>query len=157
MHISLVEASYILLFIVAVSSLYSIIVSNKTNRLITFFLVPLIISASIVSFYAIHSLQGRAIHEWPKGEIQIVSITVKKPKIWLTVIHKGDIEPKFYGIQWTTENAKQIQRLAKRMELGISAEGEFKTPRDPKSGGSFSQGPRYWQPLKQKQIRKEDQ
>ena len=105
-------------------------------------------------------LQGRAIYKWPEGKIQVVSLVVEQPTIWLLVVHEGDNIPTYYGVEWSPQTARELQRqIQERMDLGLSTEGEFKKPREQsQNSGIYAAGPRYWQPIKpKKQIRKEDQ
>lgn len=153
MNLTLIDISYVLLFVLAVSSLYSIIISNKTNRVITFFLVPLIIAASIISFYAIHSLQGRPKYEWPEGQIEILSMKLVQPTIWLLVRHEGEQEPTLYGVEWNKETVRLLQlQIQERMNLQLSTQGEFKKPKKQQGSGSQADGKRFWEPLKPKKY-----
>lgn len=154
---TLIETSYVLLFILAVVSLYSIIASGK-HRVLTFLLVPLVIAASISSFYAFYSLQGKAIKSWPEGEIEIISLQLTQPHISMLVVHKNELEPTFYSLEWSPEIAKKLQEILTRQKMGMSTTGEFKKPEAKPSanGNSSADGPRFWEPKKYTQIQKEE-
>ena len=123
MSFGLIETGLICLFVLAVFSLYAAIQSKQSK--ITFFLVPLILVTGIVSGYAIYSLQGTAIKGVPEGKLEVIHIDVKKPWIWVLVVHEGDAEPKFYGLPYSDENSKSMQGLKRRMEMQGPQVGEI--------------------------------
>jgi len=129
---NMIYGSIGLLFALAVLTVYALIQLGK-NNVLTFFLIPLALVASIYTSYTLFALQGTPINSLPEGEVEIVWIEVQKPEIFFTVRHFGESEPTYYVIPYTTDNAKEMQRLLEMMMKGVRPEGEFQKG-DPDSG-----------------------
>lgn len=129
---NMIYGSMGLLFALAVLTVYAVIQLGK-NNVLTFFLIPLALVASIYTSYTLFALQGTPINSLPEGQVEVVWIEVQKPEIFFTVRHMGESEPTYYVIPYTTDNAKEMQRLLEMMMKGTRPEGEFKKG-DPDAG-----------------------
>jgi|TARA_B100001105_G_scaffold251384_1_gene241062 hypothetical protein len=132
---NMIYGSIGLLFALAVLTVYALIQLGK-NNVLTFFLIPLALVASIYTGYTLFALQGTPINDLPEGEVQVLWVEVQKPKIYFLVRHLGKTEPTYYTIPYSDDNAKEMDRMLKAMQRGIKMEGEFKE-RDP-DGGDLS-------------------
>jgi len=122
---NMIYGSIGLLFALAVLTVYALIQLGK-NNVLTFFLIPLALVASIYTSYTLFALQGTPINSLPEGNVEVVWVEVQKPEIFFTVRHLGETEPTYYVIPYTTANAKEMDRLLKAMMKGQRMEGEFK-------------------------------
>ena len=113
-----------LLFALAVLTVYALIQLGR-NNVLTFFLIPLALVASIYTSYTLFALQGTPINSLPEGNVEVVWVEVQKPEIFFTVRHFGKTEPTYYVIPYTTANAKEMDRLLKAMMKGQRVEGQF--------------------------------
>ena len=107
---TIVEISIISIFCLAAFSLYVLIYNGKKD-FTTFVLVPLILFVGIVSGYSLQVLKGTPIYNIPTGEVQVISINIEKPTIWVLVKGEGDSTPKFYGMPYTKETAENLQSI----------------------------------------------
>ena len=107
---TIVEISIISIFFLAAFSLYVLIYNGKKD-LTTFILVPLILIVGTISGYSLQLLKGTPIYQIPVGEVQIVSMHIEKPTIWVLVKGEGDSTPKFYGMPYTKETAENLQSI----------------------------------------------
>ena len=115
----------LLLFSLAVLTIYAIIQSGK-NNVLTFFLIPLVLISSLYTGYSIYALQGTPIDSLPKGEVEVLWAEVQKPNIYFLVRHVDDPKPAFYRMDYTKENAKKMQDLSEKADAGQPSNGEFK-------------------------------
>ena len=129
---NMIYGSIGLLFALAVLTVYALIQLGK-NNVLTFFLIPLALVASIYTSYTLFALQGTPINSLPEGNVEVVWVEVQKPEIFFTVRHFGESEPTYYTIPYTDKNAKEMDRLLKMMMKGVRPEGEFKKG-DPDAG-----------------------
>ena len=114
-----------LLFFLAFLSLYALIKNNR-NLFLLFFLVPVILGSSIFAGYAIFILQGTPIDRLPKGQVEVVWAEAQKPIIVFLVRHEGKPIPKYYRMNYTKDNYRLLDSLAKSTEKGKPEKGEFK-------------------------------
>ena len=59
-----------LIFALSVLTVYSLIQLGK-NNILTFFLIPLALVASIFTGYTLFALQGTPINDMPKGQVEV--------------------------------------------------------------------------------------
>lgn len=112
------------LFFVAAVSVYSIIYS-RTNLVVTFFLIPLVLGVAIWTWQAINILQGTPRDGLPYGDrVEVIWTYQKKPDI-LLVIRQGDEEPAYYKIPWTKENQYKVRRMQEAIAREGRAQGKF--------------------------------
>lgn len=119
----------VLLFLLAVVSVYALI-KSKSNLMLLFFLIPIILSSSIYTGYSIYVLQGTPIGGLPEGKVEVVWAEMQKPNIVFLVRHENDTIPKYYRIPYTKENAKLLSSLHRNAANGRAEEGQFK-PKEP--------------------------
>lgn len=125
LNITITELSMVALFIMAVFSSYSLI-KSKINKFLTFSLIPVILVTGIISAYAIFSLRGTPIMDIPRSEnVEVVHIEIKKPYILLLAKTDDEQLPKFYALPYTKENARSMQDITERRQIGLKAEGKF--------------------------------
>lgn len=129
---NMIYGSIGLLFALAVLTVYALIQLGR-NNVLTFFLIPLALVASIYTSYTLFALQGTPINSLPEGNVEVVWVEVQKPEIFFTVRHFGETEPTYYAIPYTDKNAKEMDRLLKMMMKGQRVEGEFQKG-DPDTG-----------------------
>ena len=115
----------ILLFLLAVISVYALI-KSKSNLVALFFLIPIILSSSIYTGYSIYVLQGTPINGLPEGKVELIWAEMQKPDIVFLVRHENTPTPKYYRIPYTKENAKLLSGLNQQASQGRPQEGEFK-------------------------------
>ena len=121
----MIYVASILLFLLAVVSVYALIQSKK-NYLIMFILIPTILCSSIYTGYSIYVLQGTPIYDLPKGKVELVWAEMQKPDIVFLVRHEDEKIPKYYRIPYTKENARLMNRLNQMSAAGHPQEGKFK-------------------------------
>jgi hypothetical protein len=144
-------ASLCLLVMLATFSLYAIIASGR-HRLFTFILTPIIILSSIISVYAIYSLQGTAIEEIPQGEITIVSVAIAQPNIHVLVVKQGDSEPTYYKFEYSKQRAEQMQEILLRQRMQMSTTGEFETKSGNQGNSKHTPGDLIFKPVENKSL-----
>jgi len=115
----------LLLFCLAVLTVYAIIQTNK-NRILVFLLIPLVLVSSLYTGYSIYALQGTPINTLPKGEVEVLWAEVQKPHIYFLVRHTGEPRPQYYTMPYSENNARKMQNMGKQAEDGTPATGEFK-------------------------------
>lgn len=115
----------ILLFSLAVLTIYAIIQTNK-NRLLVFLLIPLVLVCSLYTGYSIYALQGTPISKLPKGEVEVLWAEVQKPHIYFLVRHAGEPQPQYYTMPYSKNNARKMQAMGEQAEEGKPVTGEFK-------------------------------
>jgi len=116
------------LFVLAGTSVYALI-QSKTNRVIVFVLVPLILVMSLYTWRAVTLFQGSPIMGLPYDkQVQIVYVSKRKPNILLLLKHKDTPAPTYYAIPWTKENAQKITQLENYAKKGVKLDGKFKMP-----------------------------
>ena len=76
----MIYVASILLFLLAVVSVYALI-KSKGNMIALFFLIPVILSSSIYTGYSIYVLQGTPIYSLPEGKVELVWAEMQKPNI----------------------------------------------------------------------------
>ena len=130
----MIYVASILLFLLAVVSVYALI-KSKGNMIALFFLIPVILSSSIYTGYSIYVLQGTPIYSLPEGKVELVWAEMQKPNIVFLVRHEDSTIPKYYRIPYTKENAKLLSALNQMAGMGHPQEGEFK----PKEEGGLQQ------------------
>ena len=114
-----------LVFALSVLTVYSLIQLGK-NNILTFFLIPLALVASIFTGYTIFALQGTPIDDMPDGQVEVIWVEIQKPNIYFLVRHVDDPKPAFYRMDYTKENAKKMQDLSEKADAGQPSNGEFK-------------------------------
>lgn len=130
----MIYVASILLFLLAVVSVYALI-KSKGNMIALFFLIPVILSSSLYTGYSIYVLQGTPIYSLPEGKVELVWAEMQKPDIVFLVRHEESPIPKYHRIPYTKENAKLLSALNQMAGMGHPQEGEFK----PKEEGGLSQ------------------
>jgi hypothetical protein len=130
----MIYVASILLFLLAVVSVYALI-KSKENAIVLFFLIPIILASSIYTGYSIYVLQGTPIHSLPQGKVELIWAEIQKPNIVFLVRHEDTSIPKYYRLPYTKENAKLLGNLSEQAEKGSPQTGEFKPPN---KGGSIT-------------------
>lgn len=114
-----------LLFGLAVLTVYALIQLGRRN-IMTFFLIPIALVASLYAGYTMFALQGTPINALPEGEVEVLWVEVQKPEIYFTVRHMGTTKPVYYKIPYTDDNAKKMNELGQQASQGVKVEGKFK-------------------------------
>jgi len=114
-----------LLLGLAILTVYALIQLGR-NNILTFFLIPIALVASIFAGYTMFALQGTPIEGIPEGEVEVVWAEVQKPHIYFTVRHKGEKRPTYYHIPYNENNAKKMAELAEAAKAGRPEKGQFK-------------------------------
>jgi len=130
----MIYVASILLFLLAVVSVYALI-KSKGNTLVLFFLIPIILSSSLYTGYSIYVLQGTPIHSLPEGKVELIWAEMQKPDIVFLVRHEDSTIPKYYRIPYTKENAKLLSNLNELASKGNPQKGEFQPPQ---KGGAIT-------------------
>jgi len=124
------------LFLLASVSIYAVI-QSRTNRWITFFLVPLILCMSLFTWQAIVALQGTPIAGSPDDkDIEVMWVHNEKPVILLILKIPGEDIPKYHYIPWSEQNSREAREMGEKMEQGIPVTGEFKKLQEGYTGKS---------------------
>ena len=113
-----------LLFGLAVLTVYALIQLGRRN-IMTFFLIPIALTASLYAGYTMFALQGTPISALPEGDVEVLWVEVQKPEIYFTVRHMGTTKPVYYKIPYTDDNAKKMNELGQRASKGVKVEGKF--------------------------------
>jgi len=129
----MIYVASVLLFLLAVVSIYALI-KSRSNLILLFFLIPIILSSSIYTGYSIYVLQGTPINNLPEGKVELIWAEMQKPDIIFLVRHEDETIPKYYRIPYTKNNAKLLAGLNKMAGAGHPQEGEFK----PKETGGIN-------------------
>jgi len=114
-----------LLLGLAILTVYALIQLGRNNTL-TFFLIPLALVASIFSGYTMLALQGTPIDGIPEERVEVIWVEVQKPHIYFNVRVIGELQPVYYRIPYTEDNAKKMQELAEAAGQGRPEKGTFK-------------------------------
>ena len=131
-----------LIFALSVLTVYSLIQLGK-NNILTFFLIPLALVASIFTGYTIFALQGTPIDDMPNGQVEVIWVEIQKPNIYFLVRPQGKTQPVYYRILYTKKNAKEMQELQRKAEGGRPVSGEFKETEKGKNDMSRSEDVRF--------------
>jgi hypothetical protein len=121
------------LFLLALISVYALI-QSKTNRLVTFVLIPVALIISLYSWQVVKALQGTPIIGLPMNiESRVIYIHNEKPNILFLVQEKSEEYqmPRYYSIPWTESNAQEAEKMKRKGQQGIPVDGQFKA----KDGG----------------------
>ena len=121
----MIYVASVLLFLLAVVSVYALI-RSRSNLFLLFFLIPIILSSSIYTGYSIYVLQGTPIHSLPQGKVELIWAEMQKPDIVFLVRHEDELIPKYYRVPYTKQNAKLLSGLNRMASMGHKQEGEFK-------------------------------
>jgi hypothetical protein len=114
-----------LLLGLAILTVYALIQLGRNNTL-TFFLIPVALVSSIFSGYTMLALQGTPIDGIPEEQVEVIWVEVQKPHIYFNVRPVGELQPVYYRIPYTEDNAKKMQELAKAAGQGRPEKGKFK-------------------------------
>ena len=121
-----------LIFALSVLTVYSLIQLGK-NNILTFFLIPLALVASIFTGYTLFALQGTPIDDMPEGQVEVIWVEIQKPNIYFLVRPAGETQPVYHRIAYTNKNADKMQELQKKAKNGRPVAGEFKLAENGKS------------------------
>ena len=116
------------LFLLALISVYALI-QSKTNRLITFVLIPIALVISLYSWQVVKALQGTPIIGLPMNvESRVIYIHNEKPNILFLVQEKSQEHqmPRYYSIPWTEKNAEEAEKMKRQSQRGTPVDGQFK-------------------------------
>ena len=114
-----------LIFALSVLTVYSLIQLGK-NNILTFFLIPLALVASIFTGYTLFALQGTPIDDMPEGQVEVIWVEIQKPNIYFLVRPAGETQPVYHRIPYTNKNADKMAELQKKADGGRPVTGEFK-------------------------------
>lgn len=112
------------MFILAVTTLFFMI-KHSANKVVVFFLTPLLIASSILSYAALRALEGAPIKGYPEYPFAVLSAYVSKPDI-IIVVQKSDTKDiKTYMIPFDQANANQMNREKNLTAAGVARKGSF--------------------------------
>ena len=131
-----------LVFALSVLTVYSLIQLGK-NNILTFFLIPLALVASIFTGYTIFALQGTPIDDMPDGQVEVIWVEIQKPNIYFLVRPEGETQPVYHRIAYTNKNREKMQELQKKAEKGRPVIGEIKETEKGKNDMSRSEDIRF--------------
>lgn len=131
-----------LIFALSVLTVYSLIQLGK-NNILTFFLIPLALVASIFTGYTLFALQGTPINDMPKGQVEVIWVEIQKPNIYFLVRPAGETQPVYHRIPYTNKNADKMSELQKKANGGRPVSGEFKETEKGKNDMSKSEDIRF--------------
>ena len=131
-----------LIFALSVLTVYSLIQLGK-NNILTFFLIPLALVASIFTGYTLFALQGTPINDMPKGQVEVIWVEIQKPNIYFLVRPAGETQPVYHRIPYTNKNADKMSELQKKADGGRPVTGEFKEMEKGKNDMSRSEDIRF--------------
>mgnify|MGYP000209159111 FL=1 len=131
-----------LIFALSVLTVYSLIQLGK-NNILTFFLIPLALVASIFTGYTLFALQGTPINDMPKGQVEVIWVEIQKPNIYFLVRPAGETQPVYHRIPYTNKNADKMAELQKKADGGRPVTGEFKEMEKGKNDMSRSEDIRF--------------
>ncbi len=131
-----------LVFALSVLTVYSLIQLGK-NNILTFFLIPLALIASIFTGYTIFALQGTPIDDMPDGQVEVIWVEIQKPNIYFLVRPMGETKPVYHRITYTKKNAEEMKKLQQQAEVGRPITGEFKETEKGKNDMSRSEDIRF--------------
>lgn len=149
-----------LLFGLAVLTVYALIQLGRRN-IMTFFLIPIALVASLYAGYTMFALQGTPINKLPEGEVEVLWVEVQKPQIFFTIRYLGTTQPVYFKIPYTEDNAKKMNELGERARGDGKVEGEFKEAEDGEADLSrgyeiqFDEIERFPLPTKKSQLRRD--
>lgn len=132
----------ILFFLTGVVTVYAITQTGK-NYALQALMIPLILVSTIFAGYAIFILQGTPKNGIPDGEVEIVWVELQKPNILFLArgTNEGDSPiPKYYRIPYNDTNKKEVNKMKKKMEMGVPVQGEFKQKKPLPGGNEPPQG-----------------
>jgi hypothetical protein len=127
------------LFVVALTSVYALI-QSRTNRILTFVLIPLVLTISVFSWQVVKMLEGTPIMGLPPQdqETRVLYIHNEKPLILFLVAEKSEEYkvPRYYAIPWTEKAAEEAERMKAQAKRGRPVDGKF-TPKSYNDEQSF--------------------
>lgn len=132
----------ILFFLTGVVTIYAIIQTGK-NYALQSLMIPLILVSTIFAGYAIFILQGTPKNGIPDGEVEILWVEQQKPNILFLArgTEQGDSPiPKYYRIPYNDQNKKEINKMKRKMEMGMPVQGQFKQKKPLPGGQEPPQG-----------------
>lgn len=113
--IELLTLSLLLLTILVLA----IIIKQKWSSVLSLILIPFLIFNIGFSWYTIDDLWGHPRHQFSKEEMEILTVIIKKPDIYLLAKGSTDVEPIFYKIPYTEKTEKALKEAQKRMKSGV--------------------------------------
>ena len=118
--------SLALMLITVVLVLYTLIASRQKPFLV-FLIIPVFVYTVFYTWNVINYFKGYPLYNLPTEEqLQIVSIKVNKPSIYIIVAEPDHAVPRYYVIPYTDSNEKNFKGLQSMSEKGVILQGQFK-------------------------------
>lgn len=114
----------IALFVLAVTALLIAIKYSKHTTL-TFFLIPMLLASSVISYYAFKSLEGSPIDGYPTEKFAVLATHVEKPSIIILIRLTETNEIKTHKIPFNKRSASDMNREQSLTQNGIARNGRF--------------------------------
>jgi len=131
--ISMTTISLALMLITVILVLYALVVSRQ-KPLMVFLIIPFFVYTVFYTWNVINYFKGYPLYDLPTEEqVQVVSVKVNKPSIYIIIAEPGHAVPRYYIIPYTESNEKQFKGLQSMSENGVILQGQFKKA----PGGGF--------------------
>jgi hypothetical protein len=112
--IILLAISLIILTVFVIISL----IRTKFNTLIMVVITPFLLFNIGFGWHTINELWGSAKHGFPLQEVEIVSVHMAKPKIYIMIRRKETGEVRLHTIDSTKENEKRLSEAKEKIKNG---------------------------------------
>jgi hypothetical protein len=119
----MIYTSMILMFLLAATTVYVLIITRH-NFITLFFLTPVLLITSIYAGYTVYILQGTPINGIPSGDIKVVWVEMAKPDILFLARGEAGGQPLYYRIPYTKPNAEEMQRIKSKLESDQESNGD---------------------------------
>lgn len=124
--ISMTTISLALMLVTVVLVLYALVVSRQRPFLV-FLIIPFFLYTVFYTWNVINYYKGWPLYNPPVDkQVQVVSVKVSKPSIYILIAEPGVPVPKYYIVPYTDSNEKQFKGLQTMSENGVIIQGQFK-------------------------------
>lgn len=128
----MIFTAVILFFLMGVVAIYALIQTGK-NYALQAVLIPVILVGTLFAGYAIYILQGTPKQGIPEYDVEVVFVQMQKPYILFLAREAATDDasetnpiPKYFVIPYNDQNKKTMNKIMKRMEMGVQVEGKFR-------------------------------
>ena len=128
----MIFGAVILFFLMGVVAIYALIQTGK-NYALQAVLIPVILVSTLFAGYSIYILQGTPKQGIPEYDVEVMFVHMQKPHILFLAREASNDDgretdpiPKYFVIPYNDENKKTMNKIMKKMEMGVQVEGKFK-------------------------------
>lgn len=111
----MIKLAIMLMFLLAATSIYSLIIGRR-NYMLTFIFTPILLVSSIFAGYTMYALQGTPIRGIPQGNVEVLWVEMAKPDILFLARPEEGGQPRYYVIVYNKQNKETMRRVQQAAE-----------------------------------------